>query len=81
MLILIGISLVFVGILIVIAGIMLGGLQGIQGKEKTSVSGAGVIMIGPIPILFGDKRMLLPLIILIIILIVLWLFLFNKSFK
>ena len=50
----IGIALVAVGIIIIAAAII---LLGTRGGGKGKVKGAGVIMIGPIPIIFGtDKK-------------------------
>ena len=48
-----GITLVAVGIIIIIVTIILGSTRS-AGKGK--VKGAGVIMIGPIPIIFGQIR-------------------------
>jgi len=58
----IGIALVAVGIIIIAAAIILVGTRG-DGKGK--VKGAGVIMIGPIPIIFGtDKKSVKTVIVL-----------------
>ncbi len=43
-----GIALIFLGVILVIAG-------GISSKS-TDVEGGGVIFIGPIPIIFGSSR-------------------------
>jgi uncharacterized protein (TIGR00304 family) len=48
-----GIALVFVGIIIIIIAIIMASMRG-TGKGK--VKGAGVIMIGPIPIIFGTDK-------------------------
>ncbi len=49
-----GLALVAAGIIIIVAAIILASTRG-GGKGK--VKGAGVIMIGPIPIIFGtDKK-------------------------
>ncbi len=49
-----GIALVVVGIIIIVAVIV---LASVGGSKKAKVQGAGVIMIGPIPIIFGtDKK-------------------------
>jgi uncharacterized protein (TIGR00304 family) len=53
-----GIALVAVGIIIIVTAIILASMRD-AGKEKVKgkVKGAGVIMIGPIPIIFGtDKK-------------------------
>ena len=61
----IGIILIFVGIILVILAI----LGSARNSEKTKNEVAGVIMIGPIPIIFGtDKKSLKNVIILAIIL-------------
>ena len=49
-----GIALIVVGLIVIVAAIIVGSAGG-AGKGK--VRGAGVIMIGPIPIIFGtDKK-------------------------
>lgn len=49
-----GIALVAIGIIIIITAIILVSMHGVG---KGNVKGAGVIMIGPIPIAFGtDKK-------------------------
>ena len=49
-----GLALIAVGIVIIVVAIILA-LRGGDGKGK--VKGAGVIMIGPVPIIFGtDKK-------------------------
>jgi uncharacterized protein (TIGR00304 family) len=49
------IALIIIGILIIIAALVLAMARG--GEDKRRVKGAGVIMIGPIPIIFGtDKK-------------------------
>ena len=50
-----GIALVVVGVIVIVAAIILASMGGKAKKGK--VHGAGVIMIGPIPIIFGtDKK-------------------------
>ena len=50
----IGITLVVVGVIVIVAAII---LASIGGAKKGKVHGAGVIIIGPIPIIFGtDKK-------------------------
>ena len=76
----IGIALVVVGIIIAVAAIILASLGS---AKKGKVRGAGVIMIGPIPIIFGtDKKsvktvltlaLALTLVALIIIVVNYWL--------
>jgi len=51
-----GIALVAVGIIIIVTAIILASMRDAE-KGKAKVKGAGVIMIGPIPIIFGtDKK-------------------------
>ena len=49
-----GIALIVVGIIVIVAAIIFASVGGVK---KGKVQGAGVIMIGPIPIIFGtDKK-------------------------
>jgi uncharacterized protein (TIGR00304 family) len=51
-----GIGLIFVGILIIVVAAI---LLSVAGAKKGKVKGGGVVMIGPIPIIFGtDKKSL-----------------------
>ena len=75
-----GIVLIVVGIIVIVAAII---LASIGGENKGKVRGAGVIMIGPTPIIFGtDKKsvktvlalaLALTMIALVIIIIDYWL--------
>jgi uncharacterized protein (TIGR00304 family) len=49
----VGLALIVVGIIIVVLAIILSAMRG-AGKGK--VEAAGVIMIGPIPIIFGTNK-------------------------
>ena len=50
----VGIALVIVGIIVIVVAII---VASIGSSKKSKVRGAGVIMIGPIPIIFGtDKK-------------------------
>ena len=68
-----GLAFVFIGIIIIVAVII---LASIGGTKKGKVRGAGIIMIGPIPIIFGtDKKsveriLILALAITIMVLII-----------
>ena len=76
----IGIALVVVGVIVIVAAII---LVSIGGAKKGKVRGAGVIMIGPIPIIFGtDKKsvksvlalaLALTIVVLIITIVYYWL--------
>jgi uncharacterized protein (TIGR00304 family) len=51
-----GITLVFVGVLIILIAVV---LLSVSGAKKGKVRGGGAIIIGPIPIIFGtDKKSL-----------------------
>jgi uncharacterized protein (TIGR00304 family) len=75
-----GVALVVVGIIIVVVVIV---LSSAGGSKKGKVQGAGVIMIGPIPIIFGtDKKsvktvvalaLALTIVVLIITVVYYWL--------
>lgn len=75
-----GIALVVVGLVIIVAAIILASMGG---AKTGKVQGAGVIMIGPIPIIFGtDKKsvkavlalaLALTIVVLIIIVVNYWL--------
>jgi uncharacterized protein (TIGR00304 family) len=77
-----GIALIFVGIIVIIAAII---IASARGATKGKVKGAGVIMIGPIPIIFGtDKKsvktvlvMALALVIALIIAMLVYYFLLR----
>jgi uncharacterized protein (TIGR00304 family) len=75
-----GIALIIVGIILAVAGIVLASMSG---EKKGKVRAAGVVMIGPIPIIFGtDKKsvktvltlaLVLTIVVLIIIVVDYWL--------
>ena len=75
----IGITLIAVGVIVILAVIVLAS----TGSKKGKVRGAGIIMIGPIPIIFGtDKKSVkslvalalsLTIVVLIITIIYYWL--------
>ena len=77
-----GIALIFVGIVVIVAAII---IASTRGAAKGKVKGAGVIMIGPIPIIFGtDKKsvkavlvLALALVVLVIIAMVVYYFLLR----
>ncbi|AEH24303.1 TIGR00304 family membrane protein [Pyrococcus yayanosii] len=62
-----GIVLILVGFLLVFIGTMMSALSG-----ESEVEGGGVIMIGPIPIIFGTQRGATLAMVLAIVLMVLW---------
>ena len=77
----IGIALVIVGVVVIVAAIIRASTGSSKGESR--VRGAGVIMIGPIPIIFGtDKKSVktvlalalgLSIVMLIILLVYYWL--------
>ncbi len=72
-----GVALIFLGFMLVFLGVFLGALSGSMGK----VEGGGVVMIGPIPIIFGtSERIVLLAMVLTLIMIIVYavLALYNK---
>lgn len=57
-----GFALIFVGVLIVILAIL---LVSVRSAGKAKVRGGGVVIIGPIPIVFGTDRKSLKTILLL----------------
>jgi uncharacterized protein (TIGR00304 family) len=75
--ILIGFAVVIIGILIIFIG---SALQSSSSSSKTEVHTSGVILIGPIPIIFGnDKGMVLIAVIIAVILMILSYILFYRG--
>lgn len=58
-----GLSLLFLGIIEI--------LKSMERKEEGRIEGGGVIIVGPIPIVFGNVKLVLPLLIFATILILL----------
>lgn len=77
----IGSTLVFVGFAIVIIAIILLFLKNAK-SEKGKVKGGGVVIIGPIPIIFGtDKesvKIILVLSIILMILVLVWIVIYYS---
>jgi len=75
LLIMLGIILIMLGLFILVFWVITRSVQesaGINGKENANVKAGGVIMIGPVPIVFGsNRRSALMAIILAIVLIIL----------
>jgi uncharacterized protein (TIGR00304 family) len=75
--ILIGFAVVILGILLIFIGTA---LQSSSNDSKTEVHTGGVILIGPIPIIFGnDKALMLFGVVFAIILMILSYFLFYRG--
>jgi len=52
-----GVALVLAGIIIIVAAVILSSVRGAGKGKEGKVKAAGVIMIGPVPIIFGtDKK-------------------------
>jgi len=64
-----GVAMIFIGFLLVFIGTLMTATSG-----EADVEGGGVIMIGPIPIVFGTQRGATLAMILAIILMLLWIF-------
>lgn len=69
-----GIGLIVVGVLLLVAGGLLGALT----DADADVRGGGVVMIGPIPIVFGSDRNMAMLAVGVTLLMVLGLLLFLR---
>ncbi len=68
------VDVILVGILLIIAGlaVLAFSVLSASGKTKGEVRGAGVVMIGPIPIVFGsDAKWVGIVIVLVIVLMIL----------
>jgi uncharacterized protein (TIGR00304 family) len=64
----VGLALVVAGIVIIALALILASIRG-TGKGKADVKSAGVIMIGPIPIIFGtDKKSIEAVLVLALVL-------------
>jgi len=74
-LIMLGIILIMLGLFLLVFWVITRSVQegaGINSKENANVKASGVIMIGPVPIVFGsDRRSALLAIILAIVLMIL----------
>ena len=74
-LVLIGVAIILVGFLVVFLSLMMARRSSGSGERRTEVEGGGVILIGPIPIVFGsDAKWTSIAIVLTIVLIALVLF-------
>ncbi len=50
----IGVGIVLVGFLVIILAAVMAGRSSQEEEKRTEVRGGGVVMIGPIPIIFGS---------------------------
>jgi len=75
LLMMLGIILIMLGLFLFVFWVIMRSVRegaGINSKENANVKASGVIMIGPVPIVFGsDKRSALIAIILVIVLMLL----------
>jgi uncharacterized protein (TIGR00304 family) len=81
----IGLILVLVGFVIAVIAVVLMFLNGAKGgKSGAKVKGGGVVIIGPIQIIFGtDKesvKIILVLSIILVILMLVWMVIYYKNF-
>lgn len=77
-------SIILVGFVVVILGILLifvgSALQSSSNSSKNEIQTGGVIMIGPIPIIFGnDKGLVVVAVIFAVVLMILSYFLFYRN--
>jgi uncharacterized protein (TIGR00304 family) len=74
-----GISLIFIGILVIFTAIILLAISDVKGGGK--IKGGGAIIIGPIPIIFGtDKQSIKTILLLSITLTMLLIILIIVSY-
>jgi len=70
-LVFVGIGIILVGFLVVFLATAMSGRSSEEGEKRTEVRGGGIVMIGPIPIIFGsDAKWASAAIVLAIVLIV-----------
>jgi uncharacterized protein (TIGR00304 family) len=70
-LVFVGIAIILVGFLVVFLATAVSGGSPEEGERRTEVRGGGIIMIGPIPIIFGsDAKWASAAVVLAIVLIV-----------
>lgn len=67
LLMLVGMGLIFIGFMLIFIGTLMAATGG-----ETDIEGGGVIMIGPIPIVFGTSRGATLAMVLAIFLMLLW---------
>ncbi|MEM4662871.1 MAG: DUF131 domain-containing protein [Candidatus Diapherotrites archaeon] len=63
-------KLFILGILLIIFGLTISAVSVIlsaTSEKDTKVEGAAIVMIGPIPIMFGSKRLLVPLLLVVLL--------------
>ncbi|MCD6084973.1 MAG: DUF131 domain-containing protein [Desulfurococcales archaeon] len=78
-----GILLIFVGFIIIMLSLILSHMKPGPERREAKVSGGGVVIIGPVPIVFGtDKRMALAAAVVgaVLTIIVLLVFLITNGY-
>ena len=76
----IGISLVLLGFMVLLSGILISIASGRYSTAESDIKGGGVVFIGPIPLIFGtDRGTVIFVVILAIILMVMYYFIFAKT--
>ena len=83
-LIFLGIILMFIGFFMITLGMVLPNTvtkEEHEEQKESNVKYSGVVMIGPIPIVFGNSPTLMIISILIAILMIVWMFLFVIGLK
>ena len=57
-----GVALIFVGVLVIVVAVI---LLSVSGAKKGKIKGGGVIIIGPVPIIFGTDTKSLKAVLLL----------------
>jgi uncharacterized protein (TIGR00304 family) len=76
-----GLALVIVGIIVIVVAVI---IASTGGAKKGKFQGAGVIMIGPIPIIFGTDRKSIKIAValaIVLIVVLLLIFLVNRFLR
>jgi uncharacterized protein (TIGR00304 family) len=74
-LVFVGIGMILVGFLVVFLATVMSGEPSEEGERRTKVRGGGVVMIGPIPIVFGSDgkwasiAMVLAIVLIVVVLL------------
>ncbi|EHP84929.1 TIGR00304 family membrane protein [Methanotorris formicicus] len=82
-LIFLGMILIFIGFFVVTLGMILPSekIEKTHEEDKKDIQYSGIVMIGPIPIVFGNSPGLMVLSVLILLAMMLWIFLFYMGAK
>jgi len=83
MLIFLGIILIFIGFFVVTLGMILPSEteKNTHEEDKRDIQYSGIVMIGPIPIVFGNSPGLMMFSVLILLAMILWMFLFYMGMR